>query len=250
MAPSNSTGKPAMWRGVQRPVTGQLLVSEIFGPSLQGEGPSAGKPAAFIRVGGCNLTCSWCDTRYTWDHVQFPLSKELTRISTLDVARRISGIGADLVIITGGEPALQASELFNLVNILRQDHHRVEIETSGTIPLGPLADILNLIVVSPKLSNSGLKKHQRIRPQVLKGLTKSADAVFKFVIESLADFNEVQDIVDEFEIVPSKIWVMPEGRTREIVLERLAELAQPAVDRGWSVSNRLHVLLWGDQRGR
>ena len=57
-----------------------LVVAEIFGPTWQGEGPSAGQVAAFVRLGLCNLTCAWCDTAYTWDRSRFDLRAELRRM--------------------------------------------------------------------------------------------------------------------------------------------------------------------------
>jgi 7-carboxy-7-deazaguanine synthase len=57
-----------------------LVVSEVFGPTIQGEGPHAGQRAAFVRLGGCNLTCTWCDTAYTWDARRYDLRAELHRV--------------------------------------------------------------------------------------------------------------------------------------------------------------------------
>jgi 7-carboxy-7-deazaguanine synthase len=227
-----------------------LLISEVFGPTVQGEGPSAGQAAVFVRLGSCNLSCSWCDTGYTWDATSFDLASELHAMSVAEVARMVSASGVRLVVITGGEPALQAGETADLANRLRTNGHRVEIETNGTVPLGPLATAVDLIVVSPKLSNSGLREHQRLRPAILQDLADRDQAVFKFVVEADADLGEVAEIVDTYRLDSHRVWVMPEARSRDVLLRRLGELAQPVADRGWSLSGRLHVLLWGDCRGR
>ncbi len=80
-----------LWRGAPRPSAGQLLISEVFGPTLQGEGPSAGQAAAFVRLGACNLSCAWCDTAYTWNRDKFDLSRELSVMRTEDVAQLLWG---------------------------------------------------------------------------------------------------------------------------------------------------------------
>ncbi len=238
-----------LWRGVPRPGPGELLVSEVFGPTLQGEGPSAGQAAAFVRLGGCNLSCRWCDTAYTWDASVFDLASELQVVPTTEVQRLAAGVGIPLVVLTGGEPALQAREAAVLAVGLRTKGHRVEMETSGTVPLGPLAGVLDLIVVSPKLSNSGLREHRRLRPAILRDLATRPEVVFKFVVQDLSELREVEALVDALNVVPRCVWVMPEARDQEVLLRRLAELAQPVADRGWSLSSRLQVLLWGDARG-
>ena len=140
-----------------------MLISEIFGPTLQGEGPSAGQAAVFVRLGACNLSCQWCDSAYTWDSSRFDLGSELRVLPIDEVQRQVSAAGSRLVILTGGEPALQATHAAALAHRLRVAGHRIEMETSGTVPLGPLIQSVDLIVVSPKLSNSGLRKHQRLR---------------------------------------------------------------------------------------
>jgi len=158
--------------------------------------------------------------------------------------------GVSLVVLTGGEPALQAREAAVLAATLRASGRRVEMETNGAVPLGPLAATLDLVVVSPKLSNSGLPRHRRLRPTILRELVAHPDAVFKFVVTDIRDLDEAAELANEFEIAPRRVWVMPEARDRGVLLRRLAELAQPVADRGWSLSSRLQVLLWGDARGR
>lgn len=241
---------PRTWHGVARPTPGSLLVSEIFGPTLQGEGPNAGQAAMFVRLGGCNLTCGWCDTRYAWDASSFNLSIELREIPTSTVTELASAPGVPLVVLTGGEPALQATEAAVLAANLRARQHLVHLETSGTVSLGPLADVLDLIVVSPKLANSGLRDRQRLRMPVLKELASHHAAVFKFVVEGIDDLDEVEAITNMLGLAPTRVWIMPEADNQDVLMERLLGLAQPTADHGWSLSNRLHILLWGSQRGR
>ena len=70
-----------------------LPVSEVFGPTIQGEGPHAGRRVYFVRLGGCNLSCSWCDSAYTWDGETYDLREELTPSTALDVLARLHELG-------------------------------------------------------------------------------------------------------------------------------------------------------------
>jgi len=240
----------ASWRGVARPGAGELLVSEVFGPTLQGEGPSAGQAAAFVRLGGCNLSCRWCDTAYTWDRNRYDLSRELTVMRTDEVVRNVLTIGPRLVVLTGGEPALQAAEATRLARAVKAAGGHVEVETSGTVPLGDLADAVGLVVASPKLSSAGMRPEARLRWHVLRGLAALPHAVFKFVVAGPVELAEADAVAKRLSLPPSKVWVMPEATERDALLQRMACLAGPVAERGWSLSGRLQVLLWGDERGR
>lgn len=240
----------SVWRGVPRPGPGQLLVSEVFGPTLQGEGPSAGLGAAFVRLGACSLRCGWCDSAYTWDAGRHDLSAELTVRATADVARDTLRIGAPLAVITGGEPALQAAEAAALAALLGAEGMSVELETSGTVPLGGLAAAVRLVVVSPKLANSGMPEVARLRWPVLDALAVLDHSVFKFVVAGSAELDEVAAVTERLGVATDRVWVMPEATDASALLSRMRELAEPVARRGWSLSGRLQILLWGDERGR
>jgi|SRR5579875_322174 len=238
---------------------GEIVINEIYGPVLQGEGATRGRPAAFVRLGRCNLACKWCDTPYTWDWKgangqAYTPAKELKRMSVEDVVEIVQGIRADRVIISGGEPMLQQKALAEFILCLPT--HSFEIETAGTrmptpLFLGTRATVIGRKIsynVSPKLENSGNKKLTRYKPAVLKAL-RDRGARFKFVVNDKVDLEEVDEIVKEIAIERSRIWIMPEGVHVEEVIAR-ARLIEPAVlDRGWNLTLRDHVLLHGDRRG-
>jgi 7-carboxy-7-deazaguanine synthase len=238
-----------MWRGVARPREGELLVSEVFGPTLQGEGPNTGQTAAFIRLGSCNLSCRWCDTAFTWDQNRYDLARELRVSRTQDVAAEALALSPRLVILTGGEPGLQAGEAARLMRILGAAGCRVEVETSGTVPLGAMVDATALLVVSPKLSNAGMRPEARLRWNVLHSLAALPQTVFKFVVADADELTEVDAVAERLSLRSSKVWIMPEATERDVLLQRMALLAGPVAERGWSLSNRLQVLLWGNERG-
>jgi 7-carboxy-7-deazaguanine synthase len=227
----------------------RLLVAELFGPTLQGEGPSVGQRALFIRLSGCNLDCSWCDTPYTWDWTRFDQAAESSEMTVAEVVGWVRARDGDLVVITGGEPLMQRGSLVPLVAALHGLGRRMEIETDGTIPPGAdLVETVDRFNVSPKLAGSGVHEQRRIRPLALRALRDCGKAVFKFVVSGNSDVAELVGLQARYGLKP--VWVMPEGTTAQSVLAGMRALAAPALEHGWNLTPRLHVLLWGDERGR
>ncbi|MGH8899793.1 MAG: 7-carboxy-7-deazaguanine synthase QueE [Egibacteraceae bacterium] len=227
----------------------RLLVCEIFGPTFQGEGPSAGQRAAFVRLARCNLSCTWCDTPYTWDWTRFDPAAESSWIEVAEVVQRIRQIAAPLVVITGGEPLLGQHQLTPLIRACRADGRAVEIETNGTVtPSDALLADVTRFNVSPKLSNARVPAERRIRPTPLRVFAGSGKAVFKFVVEQISDLDEVAALQERFGLEP--VWIMPQATDAASVVAVMQSLADEVLARGWNLATRLHVLLWGDVRGR
>jgi organic radical activating enzyme len=222
----------------------ELVVSEVFGPTVQGEGPSLGRRAGFVRLGRCNLACTWCDTPYTWDWTRFDPAVELHRVDAAGVVAQVEAMAVDLVVVTGGEPLLQQSAVAALAAALKP--RRIEVETAGTIaPMPELIGMVEQFNVSPKLGNSGNPRERRYKPEVLRAFVNTGKAVFKFVVQGPEELEEVA----AFGLPDALVWVMPEGTTADQVRGRLAELAESVVARGWNLTTRLHIELWGDRRG-
>ena len=235
------------------PATGQgrplLRVAELFGPTFQGEGASVGQRAVFVRLSGCNLDCGWCDTPYTWDWRRFNQREESKQMPVDDVLDWVLRHDATLVVITGGEPLVQQRCLRPLVEALSMAGRQVEIETNGTIAPDPaLTAHVHLFNVSPKLPGSGVENARAIRTSALAALCATGKAVFKFVIAAPGDVEEVVGLQARLGLVP--VWVMPQGTTADAVLTGARALAEVSLAHGWNLTLRLHVLLWGDERGR
>lgn len=225
-----------------------LLVAETF-TSFQGEGPSAGQPAAFIRLSRCNLTCGFCDTPYTWDWSRYRPDAEAARRTPGYLAAWALAQPTRLVVMTGGEPLIQQAALIPLADRLAHAGRQIEVETNGTIaPLPQLTGLVSQFNVSPKLSGSGMPASTRLVPAALAALAATGKAVFKFVICRAQELAEVAALEAEHALTP--VWVMPEGTGEQAVVEGMRALADEALARGWNLSGRMHVLLWGDQRGR
>ena len=229
---------------------GRLLVSEVFGPTIQGEGRSIGRPAMFLRLGGCNLACDWCDTTYSWNHELHDLEGELRAMTPTEVSKAAFKSRAGRLVVTGGEPLLQAQTLRSVLEYGHQEGWQIEIETNGSVEPQGLEGLVDLYTVSPKLSNSGQDPSRALNWTTLMLFAQSDRAAFKFVCRSPADLSEVETIVERAGIHPEDVIVMPEGTTVGVLEDRLRKLAEPVIARGWSLSPRLHIQLWGDCRGR
>jgi len=225
-----------------------LVVSEVFGPTWQGEGPSCGQAAGFVRLGRCNLACSFCDSRHSWDWDHYDPALELCEMTVDDVVARLDAMSVSLIVITGGEPLLQQRQLAPLLELVKARGWRVEVETAGTVAPTLGEGLVDQWNVSPKLANSGMPAERRIKAAALASLLATGRAVFKFVVENAGDLDEIDGLVDRFQLTP--VWVMPEGTDSPTVLARLQELAEPVLARGWNLTPRLHILIWGDERGR
>ncbi len=144
-----------------------LFVADIF-KSIQGEGPKIGTPSLFLRLGVCNLQCSWCDTPYTWKKGQTDYQTRSPDFILKTLRQFQKGTGINHLVITGGEPLLQQKQLAGLLSELSSadffENFTVEFETNGTQPLHidfrqQLENYQGRITfnISPKLADSGNK---------------------------------------------------------------------------------------------
>ena len=230
---------------------------EIFA-SLQGEGPSAGIPCAFIRLSRCNLACVWCDTAYTWRFegderphrtgMAYDRKANQVPLSALEAARMIDRLEPRRLVVTGGEPLLQAAALAELAALLPQ--HAIEVETNGTIEPHPRFDAyVEQYNVSPKLSHSGNPASLALNPLRMRQWAGDPRAFLKFVVSEPADVDEVLFLQRAHGFPSAKVYLMPEGTDSEPLRARLEWLAPLAAAHGFRVSDRLHIHLYGDTRG-
>ena len=223
---------------------------EIFA-SIQGEGPSAGRATAFVRLSRCNLACTWCDTAYTWRFTGeggFDRAANQITLPEEQVALRIAALGHARLVITGGEPLLQAAALARMLALL--PGVTVEVETNGTVAPPPaLGDFIHQYNVSPKLAHSGNRAELALRPEALAAFAADPRAWFKFVIASPGDVDEVLALAATHKIPRARIFLMPEGRDSATLRERGHWLAEICSKNELNFSDRLHIHLFGDTRG-
>lgn len=225
-------------------------VNEIFGPTIQGEGPHTGQLVSFFRTAGCNLSCVWCDTPYSWDWERYDRNEESHKQSVADVADALVQLGANRIVLTGGEPMVQQKH----IPLLRQlSGLLIDVETNGTIaPKEDTIEAVDLFCVSPKLSHAGDPEDMRLKPEVLAqfaDLARQGKAFFKFVAEKVSDFDEIETFIEAGNIPQEAVWIMPEGSNADRHMENLRKLADEVIQRGWNLTSRIHVLIWNTERG-
>ena len=226
-----------------------MKISEIF-YSIQGEGMLAGVPSVFLRTSGCNLRCTWCDTPYTsWT----PEGEDLQLAAILCEVRKHR---ASHVVVTGGEPMIQ-EDLGRLTRGLKDLGLHITIETAGTVYQPVSCDLMSM---SPKLANSTpsqrdagrwAKQHDRLRyqPDVLKQLMAEYPYQLKFVVSDPGDMDEIEAILKETAADRGRVVLMPEGTDPEAIYERSRWLVEICKRDRFRYGPRLHIDLFGNQRG-
>jgi 7-carboxy-7-deazaguanine synthase len=229
-----------------------MLVSEIF-YSIQGEGELTGVPSVFVRTSGCNLRCSWCDTKYaSW-------TPEGEEMEIDEIAAKVEAFACRHVVVTGGEPMI-AKGIHELAARLKELGKHITIETAATIlPEGIHCDLASL---SPKLSNStpdaelagawsDRHEKRRLQPEIIRDWIQNYDYQLKFVIASENDLEELHDLLIGIgtEITPAKVLLMPEGTDVETIRQRSLPLIDICKRHGYRYCDRLHIALFGNTKG-
>lgn len=230
---------------------GLYYVSEIF-QSIQGEGNYAGANSLFIRFQFCNLTCSWCDTKYSWNEN----SGKYSLYDSESLKNIIKESKSHHVIFTGGEP------LLHKLDDLIVEGKKFHVETNGTIIPTEALKLqmgstllsrepmdLELIknfnfVVSPKLSNS----RQKVNEESILYLSQLDNGIFKFIVQVKEDLDEVVQFLKKYNIDNQKVYIGLEGYNLQSQLQ--PQLVDEIVKLGFNFSPRLHIILWGIQRGK
>lgn len=227
--------------------------------TLQGEGPTLGYPALFVRLHHCNLACTWCDAYYTWDKDSPEFWTESWATNFDDLANTIENcwplldnLGERRVVWTGGEPLMQKNQIDEVMIRLWHNYHipfwHPEVETNGTIM--PTASQLENFQfnVSPKLLNSGNSIRKSIKPKVLQALNK-ANSTFKFVCRDEQDLVDIESCYAHY-IDYNKIIIMPEGVTEAEITPNARALAEPCKARGLRMTPRFQAIAFdGAKRG-
>jgi 7-carboxy-7-deazaguanine synthase len=207
-----------------------LTINEIFF-SIQGESSYSGRPCVFVRLSGCNLRCTWCDTAYAFD--------EGRSMSIDEVVARVDAYDCSLVEVTGGEPLLQ-DDVYPLMQRLLTDRKTVLLETGGQVDIsGVPAEVVK--VVDMKCPGSGEASRND-----LGNLSRLAlhDEV-KFVIRDRADYEFARDMVQQHEL---------ERHCGTVLFSPVHRVLEPGQLSDWALADRLpvrvqvqlHKYLWGD----
>ncbi len=221
-----------------------MYITEIF-KSIQGEGTRAGLPCIFVRLTGCNLRCTWCDTAYAFHGGQkMTVEDVLERVEGLNRCRDGSPTGVSLVELTGGEPLLQ-KEIYPLAERLLAAGYTVMVETSGERFIGELPPEV-IRIVDVKCPDSG--ESDSFEPRNLAALNKNDE--LKFVISSRRDYEFARDFTREHKlqerlqaVLFSPVHDDPNGKWQGLGPRQLVEwiLADGLAAR---LSLQLHKIVW------
>jgi 7-carboxy-7-deazaguanine synthase len=231
----------------------EIRICEIFGPTIQGEGPLVGQPTVFVRTGGCDYRCVWCDTLYA---VLPRHRNEWTPMSAQDVLveiDRLAGGRPILVSLSGGNPALQP--LGELIRSGKAQGHRFALETQGSVAQSWFSE-LDWLVLSPKPPSSGMTADWDSVRACVAAAGERAHTALKIVVFDDEDFAFAREAKARFPGLP--IYLQPGNPVHEAelnraaLLSRLEWLIEEVRSARWHdvhVLPQLHVLIWGNRRG-
>lgn len=225
-----------------------LRVSEFFCDTIQGEGIYVGQPAAFLRLQGCTLRCSYCDTTSIWREGNPYIFVELFQLmEKFDLPAKFRA-GQHLVL-TGGSPLLQQHKIMLFVEKFKEIYKFkpfIEIENECVIdPQIGIVDIVDCWNNSPKLSSSGNPMNNSNR---IKALSNLENSWFKFVVGSIEDWEEIQETyLDTNLINKSQIILMPMGADLRGLWQNRDLVVSITIKNNVRYITREHIVLWGSR---
>jgi len=240
-------------------VTDTIRVSEIFGPTIQGEGALIGEPTLFVRTGGCDFRCSWCDSLHAVDSAYRHTWAEM---SVDDVFARIEDLSGGvpiMVTLSGGNPAIQP--FGPLIALGHEKGYRFAIETQGTVSPEWFSD-LDVLVLSPKPPSSEMVFDPSQLAACVKAAGTGPRVVLKFVVLDEADYQFAREVAALHPELP--VYLQPCNHTppppdddkavvdMDGVNDRMLWLVERALADHWYTARalpQLHVMLWGNKRG-
>jgi len=231
----------------------KLSISEMFGDTIQGEGPNAGIISTFLRLQGCTLKCVWCDTLDVWTvGNEYSFDEIFELFESIDLINKFKQ--GQHLILTGGSPLKQEKHLIQFINsFINKYGFKPYIEVENEAVLMPTTEFVNLVDWwnnSPKLNNSGMKEKVRVKPLTLAYMGSLPNSCFKFVLNSKNDWDEIKStFIDTNFITKDKIVIMPEGMTQEELSETREMAADIAIREGVRFTDRLHVTIWNKKTG-
>jgi 7-carboxy-7-deazaguanine synthase len=234
-----------------------IRTSEIFGPTIQGEGALIGQPTVFVRTGGCDYRCSWCDTLHAVDsayrHEWKPMSAEEIMVQI----EALSGGAPLMVTLSGGNPAIQP--LHPLITMGKEKGYRFAMETQGSIAQDWFKD-LDILTLSPKPPSSGEKTDWDKFDACLTAANDKPEIALKIVIMDDADYAYARDTAARYPALA--LYLQPGNHTPPTedsehvdidgIMDRMRWLIDKVTNDQWygaTVLPQLHTLIWGNEKG-
>lgn len=230
-----------------------IRISEIFGPTIQGEGALIGQPTIFVRTGGCDYRCTWCDTLHAVDS-QF--RDEWNPMRAEDIFARVQELSKNnpmMVSLSGGNPAIH--DLGPLITMGKAKGYTFNLETQGSIAQDWFAD-LDVFTLSPKPPSSGMATDWGKFDECLKAAVKDPRIVMKIVVFDDADYAYATAAAQKYPqlelyLQPGNHTPPPQRIDIDGITKRLTWLAEKVANDNLNarVLPQLHVLMWGNARG-
>lgn len=231
-------------------------IVEIFGPTIQGEGPDAGRPCIFIRTGGCDYQCSWCDSL----HAVLPEQvRKAPRLTVDEIVSQVVALASPpiTIVLSGGNPALL--QLGDLVDALQMRGYRVTLETQATKFKSWIND-LDLVVMSPKPPSAKMPFSHDILRSFIDWLDPDQRRAMKVVVGDDDDYAFARDLRERYWREDFYVSALNEagsdadGFSVSSVLDRYRwlceKVAQDPLMHDVTVLPQLHTLAWGSEQGR
>lgn len=236
-----------------------IPINEIFGPTIQGEGEIIGIKTIFIRTNGCDFSCSWCDSKYAWGNDY----KYMTPIEVFNEVIRLSDLrSCSSVTITGGNPCLISEPMKEVIRLLKQEQFEVYVETQGSIWQDWLLDC-DHVVISPKPLSSGMETDfETLKKIVQKLILNKIPYSLKIVVFDEKDYKYAKVVYEylgfsrfcNLYLQPGNSQTNNEQFSVDALLAKLKWLANKVINdydmNEVKVLPQLHVLLWGNERGK
>lgn len=235
-------------------MTEAIRISEIFGPTIQGEGALIGQPTVFVRTGGCDYRCTWCDTLHAVDSKYRAEWLPMTAEDIMGKVKELSSNNPLMVSLSGGNPAIQP--LKSLISLGKKEGYRFALETQGSIAQDWFSD-LDVLTLSPKPPSSGMKTDWGKFDECLTMANDKPEIALKIVIFDDTDYEYARQAADKYPHLP--LYLQPGNHTpppqstdMDGVMERMRWLVEKAKQDNWFkpvILPQLHVLIWGNLRG-
>lgn len=239
----------------------KVPVMEIFGPTIQGEGMVIGQKTMFVRTAGCDYSCAWCDSAFTWDGTGKDMIQQMTAEKIWEELYALGGDGFSFVTISGGNPAL-LKNLHFLVQLLKEKDIKIGLETQGSKWQDWFYHIDDL-TISPKPPSSKMNTDFNALDSIIERLTNhehKGNISLKVVVFSDEDYDYAKKVHTRYPEVPFFLQVgNDDNKTTENaqLIEQLLLKYEWLIDktmldndfRDVKVLPQLHTYIWGNKRG-
>lgn len=236
----------------------RLRIAEIFGPTIQGEGAVIGVPTIFVRAGGCDYRCSWCDSLHAVDSAYRHDWAQMSAETIFSEVERLSG-GAPLTVsLSGGNPAIQ--DFAPLIALGKAKGYGFAMETQGSVAQDWFSN-LSMLILSPKPPSSGETVNWAKFDDCI-ARAGQVETVMKIVIFDATDYAWAREVATRYPDLPLYLQPgnhtppPPEAEDAEIdmdgIMARYEWLIDKTLGDRWyrpTILPQLHVLVWGNKRG-